>query len=460
MKKDPWFPRGLELQGSLKIRSLVYDGTYYQIYALAGKERRALLVRDDLASSWLHQGLLHENMLLRLRFGPTDFFYLTSDQRVLAPVFACPSPLDLNEALAFATALRRTRQSVKDAPLSEAIYLEKYSLLLPTPIIGQALLDDVVLGRYLSGGVEVSCFSRRRLGSLVPGMSGYDLEKIITAAGLDSTRVLSASPSAAPEVPLATRPKARFSLAGRPKLESFFVEHVIDFVENPGPYQALGVEFPSSFVLYGSPGCGKTYAVEKLAEYLDWPVFTIDSGSIGSMYIHETSRKIAEVFHAAIEQSPAVIIIDEMEAFLSERDAGGHHRIEEVAEFLRKIPEAQKHRVLIIGMTNRLDLIDPAILRRGRFDHVIKVEMPLPAEILAVLKKLLRDKPHSPEIDLSAVAEKLAGRPLSDVAHFVHEAARLAAKCGKTEIDEESSKEALSAVLADSPARKGAKIGF
>ena len=332
-------------------------------------------------------------------FGHAKLFYLTNDQRTLAPVFACPRPDDLNEALAFATALRRTRQSIKESPLSEAIYLEKYSLLLPTPIMGLALSDDVVLGRYLSGGVEVSCFSRRRLKSLVPGLPGDTLERVIAAAGLESKLGLASKPAATREELLPSGLKARFTLAGRSELELFFLDHIIDIVENPSRYQAMGIDFPSSFVLYGAPGCGKTYAVEKLAEYLDWPIFTIDSGSVGSMYIHETSRKIADIFQTAIEQSPAVVIIDEMEAFLSERDAGGHHRIEEVAEFLRKIPEAQKRGVLIIGMTNRLDLIDPAILRRGRFDHLIKVEMATTEEVLAVLIELFEGKPLSSDVD-------------------------------------------------------------
>jgi cell division protease FtsH len=457
--KDPWLPRGFELQRNLKIRSLEYDGTYYQIYALAGKEARALLAREDLRRLWVQHGLVDNIVLLPVLFGPAKFFYLTNDQRTLAPVFACPRPDDLNEALAFATALHRTRQSIKDSPLSEAIYLEKYSLLLPTPIMGLALSDDIVLGRYLSGGVEVSCFSRRRLKSLVPGLPGDTLERVIAAAGLESKLGL-ATKAATPEELLPTRSKARFTLAGRSELELFFLDHTIDIVENPAQYQAMGINSPSSFVLYGPPGCGKTYAVEKLAEYLDWPVFTIDSGSVGSMYIHETSRKIADIFQTAMEQSPAVVIIDEMEAFLSERDAGGHHRIEEVAEFLRKIPEAQKWGILIIGMTNRLDLIDPAILRRGRFDHLIKVEMPTTEEVLAVLTELFEGKPLSSDVDLKALAVKLAGRPLSDVSYFVREAARLTAKGGKMEIDKESATAALSIVLASSYAEKSAKIGF
>src|SRR3546814_4679902 len=86
-------------------------------------------------------------------------------------------------------------------------------------------------------------------------------------------------------------------------------------------------------------------------------LFSIDSGSIGSPFIHETGKKIAEAFEQAVKVSPAVVVIDEIDAFLAARDssAGGQHRVEEVAEFLRSIPKAAENKVLVIGMTNRLE---------------------------------------------------------------------------------------------------------
>src|SRR5262249_44041135 len=141
-------------------------------------------------------------------------------------------------------------------------------------------------------------------------------------------------------------------------------------------YQPLGISFPSAIVLHGPPGCGKTFAVARLVEYLGWPSFHIDSSTVASPYIHDTSRKIAGMFNAAADSAPSVLVIDEMEAYLADRNSGigsSHHRVEEVAEFLRRIPEAASNEVLIVAMTNRLDMIDPAILRRGRFDHIVEV---------------------------------------------------------------------------------------
>src|SRR3546814_12028321 len=109
------------------------------------------------------------------------------------------------------------------------------------------------------------------------------------------------------------------------------------------------------------PGCGKTFAVEKLVEHLDWPFFSIDSGSIGSPFIHETGKKIAEAFEQAVKVSPAVVVIDEIDAFLAARDrsAGGQHRVAEVAEFLRSFPKAAEPKVWVTGIPNPLDRLDP-----------------------------------------------------------------------------------------------------
>ena len=147
-----------------------------------------------------------------------------------------------------------------------------------------------------------------------------------------------------------------------------------------------------------------------------------------------------------------MIVIDEMEAFLTNRQSSassGQHHVEEVAEFLRRIPEAIKQGVLVVGMTNQIDLIDPAILRRGRFDHVIKVDMASRDEVEALLHKLVDKLPQEGTIDVAVLAGQLEGRPLSDVAYIVREAARLAARAGKDKLNQEF----LAQALENSPTR-------
>jgi SpoVK/Ycf46/Vps4 family AAA+-type ATPase len=198
--------------------------------------------------------------------------------------------------------------------------------------------------------------------------------------------------------------------------------------------------------------------VEALVSYLDWPCYHIDSTSIGSPYIHETGRKIGAVFSEAADHAPAVVVIDEMDAFLADRGSGGDHRTEEVAEFLRRLPEAQRNRVLVIGMTNRPDTIDRAILRRGRFDHVVSVEPPTEFEVDAVIEHELSSRPRSATLILETCVRALVGRPLSDAAFLVREAARLAARAGKSAVDQASLDESLKTVLSSEHSRR--RIGF
>ena len=169
------------------------------------------------------------------------------------------------------------------------------------------------------------------------------------------------------------------------------------------------------------------------------------------------------MFDQAAKASPSLLVIDEMEAFLSERTSaaeGGHHRIEEVGEFLRRIPEAAKSRVLVVAMTNRIDMIDAAVQRRGRFDHVIEVGMPSEQEVLGLLTHLVSALPKTGDLGLSVLSRRLAGRPLSDAAFVIREGARLAAKRGLSALDAAS----LEQALEHAPARGGEpetrRIGF
>lgn len=456
MYTDPIFPLKYELVSGVKTGPILLSGSGYQIIKSTGLAKKVLVVSLDLSEKWLDVGLLENSQIEHVQFGDKRYDLILSDDRILAPTFACPEPNDKFEAVGFATAMRRTRQKEKNAKLSGGIYCEKYAVILPVPFTEEVLTDDVLLGSYLSGGVSVSCFSERRLLSLVPWMTRADLLEICSTANLQ--------PSSRKEIedgiPISDEKKS-FRLTGRPELEAFFRDHIIDIIENRERYQKLGIEFPSAVVLHGAPGCGKTFAVEALVEYLDLPSFTISSGSIGSPYIHETGRKIAGIFENAMKQSPSVIIIDEMEAFLSDREFGGQsHRVEEVAEFLRIIPEALKNNVLIIGMTNKIDMIDPAILRRGRFDHVIKIDMPTEKEVEALLQALFSERPCEENIRLEQAIALLSGRPLSDSSFFVRESARLAAKAGKTKIDNLSIEQALKLVEREKDEPKKKEVGF
>jgi ATP-dependent 26S proteasome regulatory subunit len=263
------------------------------------------------------------------------------------------------------------------------------------------------------------------------------------------------------DIPVEEMKKEEFVLKGRPELAKFFNEHIIDVIKNSEKYKRMGINFPSAVVLHGPPGCGKTFAVEKLVNYLDWPSYFVSSSTIGSPYIHDTSKKISEMFDKAIENSPSVLIIDEMEAFLSSRNgekSSGLYHTEEVAEFLRRIPDATNKNVLIIGMTNMIDAIDPAILRRGRFDHVLEVKMPSLIEIEELVISILDKIPHENSINIKDIASKLQKRPLSDVAFAIKEACFYAVK---NDIEYLNNDIILNAIDQLPPVKKDEiKIGF
>jgi cell division protease FtsH len=468
MTLEAWLPIGHKLSNGATTKVALFEGSGWQILSTQGNGR-ALVVHDRLACRWVDSGLLDAGVLTPLNFGDQRLcFIVCGPGQVLSPVCGGDSPNTKSEALAFAVALKETRAVDKKTALQDGIYLEKISRILPTYSISSRADDDVVLGYWLTGGANVSVQSFRRLRQMLSWMNAHDLGDVVVAAGFEVTEVLGSERRriSKRESLIKARPEAGqaavsefddqrrtriFELPGRPELASFFNEHIIDIVQNRVRYKALGIEFPSAVVLHGPSGCGKTFAVERLVDFLGWPNFQIDASSIASPYIHETSRKVSDIFEKAMKSAPSVLVIDEMEAFLADREMGsGHHRVEEVAEFLRRIPEATKNEVLIVAMTNRVDMIDPAILRRGRFDHVMKVDFANEAEVLSLLEKLVSSLPKDDNVDVVPFAKRLAGRPLSDVAFVVREGARLAARSGKERLDQES----LLAALLSAPARE------
>jgi hypothetical protein len=485
MAKDLWLPKRHDLPDGSKIRSLLNSGEGWQIFDTNGSSN-ILLTRPELVRKWSDYGLLDESLFGNISFGSEVFRSLSCHKKyALTPVENGKSPESKVDALAFAFALKESRKLSEDVSFHDAVYVEQYSRLLPAWTLTPRVDDEVVLGTWITGGVVISTESFRRLTNLTGWLPPGDLAEIVKAAGFSvpagaamlATRKPAlqskANVSAAiakeavveleqPQTPREPVEAKIFRLPGRPQLEEFFNEHVIDIIFSAEKYQAMGIDFPSAIVLHGPPGCGKTFAVERLVEFIDWPSYSIDSNSVGSPYIHETSKKISEVFDKAIDGAPSVIVIDEMESFLSDRRSGsssGLHHVEEVAEFLRRIPEAVQNKVLIIAMTNLIEMIDPAILRRGRFDHIIEVAMPSREEVTSLAEALLSKVPKADDLELDKILDALTGRALSDAAFVIREAARLAAKAGKTKLDQESLEAAMKSLPGGQ--EKGKKrIGF
>lgn len=435
--------------GSIRIKALVYEFADYEIYRTISNAP-LLVVRKNLYDKWISDNLFFSvNPFKTTKIDDVEYYYLTTNKSFqLSPVRFGDALCDKQKAVTFAFTLKQMRK-ITNISLYDGIYIEEYGYILPT-YTSETISDDALFGTYLSAG-RIRHFSDGNLDTLFLDKEAYiELAKIVGIEIKEKDSV---------QVAEQEKQSEKFSLAGRPELEKFFNEHIINILNEPERYSRLGIDFPSSVILYGPPGCGKTYAVDKLVDYLGLPKFEINSASIASPYIHDTAKRISGIFESAINAAPSVVVIDEMESYLSNREDSGTsgHHFEEVAEFLRQIQAAQNNKVLIIAMTNMYSKIDPAILRRGRFDHHIEVGLPSQDEIYALLLNVTKKIALEETVDLKVLSEKLNGKTLADVTFIVKEAGLLSGQSGSDYITNEALNKAIEMLPKEEVRRR---IGF
>jgi ATP-dependent 26S proteasome regulatory subunit len=237
-------------------------------------------------------------------------------------------------------------------------------------------------------------------------------------------------------------------VAGMHSLKELLRHDVIEPVRNPEPYRRYGLSIPNGILLYGPPGCGKTYIARQLAEELGHHFVEIIPSELASPYIHGSVIRIRELFEDAAEQAPSVLFIDEFEALVPSRaDLGGfqQHKAEEVNEFLTHLSSSSDKNIFIIAATNRPEMIDPAVRRTGRLDKLIYVGPPDAEARCEMLKMNLEGRPVVPGFSLKALAEALLGYSASDIRFVVDEAARDAMRRG-TSITNQSFDVAMSKI--------------
>ena len=217
-------------------------------------------------------------------------------------------------------------------------------------------------------------------------------------------------------------------VAGMQTLKDELTKRVIWVLKDKEKAEKYRLTPPNGMILYGPPGCGKTYFAEKFAEEAQFN-FTMVSGSdLGSIYMHGTQGKIASLFQEAEKKAPSILCFDEFDSFVPSRGSSdANQRGEEVNEFLAQLNNCSKRGIFVIGTTNRIELIDPAVLRKGRMD--LHVEIPAPdAETRASIFKLhLRERPLSEDINVESLAEMTENYAAADIAFIVNEAAMMAA---------------------------------
>ena len=210
-------------------------------------------------------------------------------------------------------------------------------------------------------------------------------------------------------------------------LKDLLRREVVSPVRNPEPYRRYGLSIPNGILLFGPPGCGKTYIARQLAEELGHYFVEIIPSEVASPYVHQTVMRIRDLFDDAAEQAPAVVFIDEFEALVPARAGlGGHqqYKAEEVNEFLAHLNSCSQKQIFVIAATNQPDKIDPAVRRTGRLDKLIYVGPPDAEARREMLALHLEGRPVAVDFDLGALADALEGYSASDIRFLVDEAAR------------------------------------
>ncbi|MDR3659254.1 MAG: ATP-dependent zinc metalloprotease FtsH [Mycobacterium sp.] len=232
-----------------------------------------------------------------------------------------------------------------------------------------------------------------------------------------------------------------------------------DFLQNPSRYQALGAKIPKGVLLYGPPGTGKTLLARAVAGEAGVPFFTISGSDFVEMFVGVGASRVRDLFEQAKQNSPCIIFVDEIDAVGRQRGAGlggGHDEREQTLNQLLVEMDGFGERagVILIAATNRPDILDPALLRPGRFDRQIPVSNPDLAGRKAVLRVHSAGKPISPDADLDGLAKRTVGMTGADLANVINEAALLTARENATVITGPALEEAVDRVIGG-PRRKG-----
>jgi cell division protease FtsH len=231
------------------------------------------------------------------------------------------------------------------------------------------------------------------------------------------------------------------------------LEEIKEFLAEPAKFQAVGAKIPKGVLLYGQPGTGKTLLARAVAGEAGVPFYSISGSDFVEMFVGVGASRVRDLFEQAKENAPAIVFIDEIDAVGRHRGAGmggGHDEREQTLNQLLVEMDGFDVRggVILIAATNRPDVLDPALLRPGRFDRQIGVESPDAAGRQRILEVHSRGKPIAPGVDLQAVARRTPGFTGADLANVLNEAALLTARKNLKLIDDSLLDEAIDRVIA------------
>ena len=231
------------------------------------------------------------------------------------------------------------------------------------------------------------------------------------------------------------------------------LHEIKEFLENPKKFQALGARIPKGVLLYGSPGTGKTLLARAVAGEAGVPFFSISGSDFVEMFVGVGASRVRDLFEQAKQASPCIIFMDEIDAVGRHRGAGlgggNDEREQTLNQLLVEMDGFEvKDNVILIAATNRPDILDPALLRPGRFDRQIVVDRPDRLGRRKILEVHTRGKPLAREIDLDTLAAGTPGFTGADLSNLINEAALLAARNGKKMIEQNELEEGIMRVIA------------
>lgn len=256
--------------------------------------------------------------------------------------------------------------------------------------------------------------------------------------------------------------KATFADVAGADEEKHELEEIVDFLKNPRKYSEIGARIPKGVLLMGPPGTGKTLLARAVAGEAGCPFFSISGSDFVEMFVGVGASRVRDLFEQAKKNAPAIIFIDEIDAVGRHRGTGiggGHDEREQTLNQLLVEMDGftGKDNVIVIAATNRRDILDPALMRPGRFDRQIAVSYPDVKGREAILKVHTKSKNVGPDVDLSTIAKSTVGFTGADLENLVNEACLLAARKDKKAITMDEIQEATIKVIAG-PEKKSHKV--